>query len=165
MTENLAVPKSEEEAAETRAKLVTSKTAWKKNRVHKGVVCPSGAVISVQIPNLTTLAASGEIPNELVDIAAAVTQTLAAGKPVPEDSMEKMQELERYLVLHTVAEPKITKEDIDDLPAEDVSFIGELAFRQRDTDALGNSIAGLDALAKYATFRDLNAGNEDFLDA
>ena len=74
MTKNLEVPTSEEEAEANRASLTASKTAWKKSGVHRGVVCPSGTVISVRLPNLAELAEADAIPNELVDIATAAGQ-------------------------------------------------------------------------------------------
>jgi len=160
---DLTPPSSEEEAAENRAKLVGSKTAWKKAGVHTGVVLPSGFVISVKIPNLPALAESGSIPNELVDLAVAMQGD--DPPPVDSDALTKLSELQSFLVSKTVVEPAITPDEVSDLPAEDLQFIIEIAYRQRDVDALGNQISGLDKLAKYATFRDVSYGDEALLDA
>lgn len=163
MTENLAVPKSEEEAAANREKLVVSKTAWKKAGVHTGVVLPSGAVVSVRVPNLAKLAEAGEIPNELVDVATAAEQV--GPENTPPDALAKLAEVQKFIVSQTVVDPKITPEEVDDLPGEDLPFLSEIAYRQRDIDAIGNPIAGLDKLAKYATFRDDHDRDEVALDA
>lgn len=163
MSTELKVPKSEEEAAENRAALTTTKTKWKKAAVHPGVVCPSGEVIAIKLPNVATLAKNGEIPNELVDIATTVSQV--GLDKAPPDALEKLADFQQFLVAATVHEPKITVEEVPDLPAEDIEFLQALAFRQRDYDALGNSIAGLDKLANYATFRPDNDSDEVALDS
>lgn len=157
------VPASEEEAAANREKMTVSKSGWKKAAIHKGVVCPSGAVISIKLPNLPKLAESGEIPNELVDLATAAEQVTPG--EVPKDVLEKLSKLQDFLVAETVFEPKITPEEVSDLPYEDLTFLAELAHRRRDVDALGNQIAGLDALDKYATFRDDDDSDEASLDS
>lgn len=163
MTDSLAVPTSEEEAHANREKLTATKTAWKKAGVHSGVVCPSGVVISIKIPNLAKLAQSGEIPNELVDLATkAESGDIDAVTP---DALAKLAELQNFLISQTVVEPKIAPADVADLPTEDLQFITEIAYRQRDVDAVGNQIAGLDKLATYATFRDQRLSDEALLDA
>jgi hypothetical protein len=163
MSNALEVPATPEDAEKNRESLQTkSKTAWKAQAVHKGVVLPSGAVIAVKVPNLAALAQAGEIPNELVDIAT--TSANAGGDEIPADALEKLAKLQDYLVAVTVVEPKITQEDVKDLPTEDITFITEIAYRQRDIDAVGNSISGLDRVSKYATFRDNHDGDEALLD-
>lgn len=157
---SLAVPKSHEEAEKNRAKYATkTKTEWKKKRVHENVTCPSGAVVDIQIPNLTQMIESGEIPNELVDVATAA-QTGAEPDP---DALKRLAELQRHLIAQTVVRPAITADDVSDLPSEDVEFLNDIANRRRDYDALGVNIAGLDTVAKYATFRDKHDSDEDVL--
>lgn len=164
MTTELAVPSTESEAEANVAAMKTkNKTEWKKQAVHPHVVLPSGAVISVKIPNLAALAQSGEIPNELVDIATA-TSNMASPEDVPKDALEKLAKLQDYLVTLTVVEPAITEADVKDLPAEDIPFLSEIAYRQRDIDAVGRSIAGLDRVTKYARFRDDSDRDEALLD-
>lgn len=157
------VPQSEEEAHANRAQMTVTKSAWKKAAVHSGVVCPSGAVISIRLPNLPKLAESGEIPNELVDLATAAEQVELGD--IPKDALEKLSKLQDFLISETVVEPEVSLEEVNELPYEDLIFLGELAHRRRDVDALGNQIAGLDKLAKYATFRTVTDGDEDSLDA
>src|SRR5574343_1993250 len=103
MTKNLEVPNSEEEAEANRESLTASKTAWKKSGVHKGVVCPSGAVISVRLPNLAELAEADAIPNELVDIATAAGQVDPGD--VPADALKKLASLQRFIVSVAVVNP------------------------------------------------------------
>ena len=162
MTEaQLEVPESLEAAAENRAKLRTkNKTEWKKRKVHTDVVCPSSAVVDIQLPNLTQMLESGEIPNELVDIATAAQTT--GSDPSP-DALIEFAKLQRHLIAKTVVRPEITPEDVTDLPPEDVEFLSDIANRRRDVDAVGNQIAGLDTVAKYANFRDKPDSDEDVL--
>ena len=161
MTDTLEVPKSFEEAEKNRAAFATkNKTEWKKRKLHKNVVCPSGAVIDIEIPDLTDMLESGEIPNDLVDVATA---TASSGTAPDADAMKKLAAMQRHLIAKTVVRPAITPEDVRDLPPEDRDFINDVANRRRDIDAVGNQIAGLDTVAKYATFRDDSDSNEDVL--
>ena len=161
LIEALEVPASPEEAAENRSKFATkSKTEWKRNKVHKDVVCPSGSVIDIQIPNLTQMLEAGEIPNELVDVATAAA---TSGEAPDAASLIEFAKLQRHLVAKTVVRPTITADDVPDLPPEDIDFLNDIANRRRDVDAVGNQIAGLDTVAKYATFRDQSDSDEDVL--
>lgn len=157
------VPASEEEAHANRVKMTSSKAAWKRAATHDGIVCPSGAVISIKLPNLPKLAEAGEIPNELVDLATAAEQVTPG--EVPKDVLEKLSKLQDFLISETVVKPEVKPEEVSELPYEDLTFLAELAHRRRDVDALGNQIAGLDKLDKYATFRDLNDSDEVALDS
>lgn len=164
MSTELAVPTTEAQAEANVAAMKTkNKTEWKKKAVHSNVVLPSGAVISVKVPNIAALAQSGEIPNELVDIATA-TSNMASPEDIPADALEKLAKLQNYLIALTVVEPSITEDDVKDLPAEDIPFITDIAYRQRDIDAVGRSIAGLDRVGKYARFRDDDDRDEALLD-
>lgn len=159
----LEVPLSEEDAHANRVKLTATKTAWKRAATHDGIVCPSGTVVSIKLPNLPKLAEAGEIPNELVDLATAAEQVTPG--QVPQDVLGKLSKLQDFIVAETVVKPEIKPEEVADLPYEDLEFLAELAHRRRDVDALGNQIAGLDKLDKYATFRDLNDSDEVALDS
>lgn len=161
MSSTLEVPNSPESAAKNRTKLATkTKTEWKKKRVHKDIVCPSGAVIDIQLPNLSQMLEAGELPNELVDIATASVST---GDSPDAEALVEFAKLQRYLIAKTVVRPEITPEDVVDLPPEDTEFISDIANRRRDIDAVGNQIAGLDTVAQYATFRDESDSDEDVL--
>lgn len=130
-----------------------NKTEWKKNRVHE-ITLPSGAEISIQVPNLSALSKSGKLPNGLVEIAIGA----AAGES-PEaspDLLEKQAELEAFIVAETVVKPAISVEDVEELPYEDVEMIVSIAMRDRDLDAVGKHIGGLDKVADFRRFRGLD---------
>jgi hypothetical protein len=62
-------------------------------------------------------------------------------------------------VILTVVEPKITIDDVPELPYEDIEMLAELATRQRDLDAVGNHIGGLHEVEAFRTFRGLGAAD------
>lgn len=139
----------------------TTLAAWKKNRDHV-VTLPSGTVVEIAIPDLPALVVSGAIPNKLVDIAIGV----ANGKKVTKEDIVEQAEFYNKLCALTVISPAATEEDFASktLPFEDKECLVEFATRQRDLDAVGHHIAGLE---KVQSFRDLRgisaqyAGLED----
>jgi hypothetical protein len=127
----------------------TTLTAWKKNAVHT-ITCASGTEVKIKIPNLPELVEAGEFPNHLVDTAINV----ATGKTeVSTEEVKAQAEFYRELVSRTVVEPSLTAEDVKEIPFEDVELISAIATRQRDVDALGHHIAGLDNNADWRKFR------------
>ena len=66
---------------ETAKPKATSTAAWKKARVHEGVTLPSGAVVDINVPNLSQLIASGQLPNTLID-SAMKHDSAEDGKPL-----------------------------------------------------------------------------------
>lgn len=123
--------------------------AWKKNAVHP-ITLASGTEVEIKIPNLPELVSAGEFPNHLVDTAINV----ATGKTeVTSEEVKSQAEFYRELVSRTVVEPSLTPEDVKDIPFEDVELISAIATRQRDVDALGHHIAGLDKNADWRKFR------------
>lgn len=133
---------------------VKSAAAWKKAGAH-AVVLNSGAVVKVRIPNLPQLVETGELPNDLIDVAI----DLASGKEeVTTEHIKDQARFYRALISRTVVEPKITEDDVPDLPFEDVELLAELATRRRDIDAVGNHLGGLDASPKFRKFRGLDIG-------
>lgn len=130
-----------------------TKAQWKKDRVHDGITLPSGAIVSIRIPNLPLMVKTGQLPNPLVEVAT----TAAATGQVPPDLLERLEEYNRFLVAHTVVEPKITEEDVDDLPYEDIELLVQLATRSTDMDAVGHHIAGLERVESFRQFRGLDS--------
>jgi hypothetical protein len=127
----------------------TTLAGWKKAAVHD-VTLASGIEVKIKIPNLPELVAAGEFPNHLVDTAINV----ATGKTeVSSEEIKQQAEFYRELVSRTVIEPALTPEDVADVPFEDVELIAAIATRQRDVDALGHHIAGLDNNADWRKFR------------
>lgn len=140
-------------------KPVASAAAWKKAAGHV-VTCPSGAEISVKIPDLAGMIVNGVVPQNLLDVAVGVANDAEETKPSVE-LVKQQQEFTNLLVLHTVVEPKLAESDLPDLPFEDKEFIVSLATRQRDLDALGEHIGGLTKSEKFRRFRRLGEFDSD----
>lgn len=138
----------------------TTKTAWKKNAVHEGITLPSGTIVSIKIPNLPAMLKAGQLPNDLIEVA---TKAATEGK-VPDDLLEKVEEYNRFLVAATVVSPAITEDDVADLPPEDIEMLVSFATRQRDLDAVGHHLAGLETVDSFRRFRELDSRGSDLLD-
>lgn len=139
--------------------------AWKKKAGHP-VTLPSGAVVRLKVPNLAQLAKTGELPNDLVRVAIP---EVAGAEPAPlseEEALaaiQKLADFQTWITTVAVVSPEITAEDVPELPTEDTEMIVAIATRQRDLDAVGHHIGGLEASADFRRFRNLPAGDEDFL--
>jgi len=136
-------------------KATNTLAAWKKAKVHT-ITLASGAVVEIQIPNLPELVSAGEFPNHLVEVAINV----ASGdtKVTPEE-IKSQAEFYRNLVTRTVVSPELTLDDVKDLPFEDIELLSSIATRQRDVDALGLHIAGLDKSEEWRRFRGVEYGD------
>lgn len=127
-----------------------TKAAWKKAAFHS-VLCPSGATVGIRIPDLSAMIENGDIPNSLIEVAIGTALGTA-----PEPSVElvaKQREFTDLTVMRTVVEPKLNEEDLSDIPTEDKEFLVSIATRNRDVDAEGNHIAGLDKSERFRRFR------------
>jgi hypothetical protein len=51
--------------------------------------------------------------------------------------------------------PKITEDDIDDLPIEDVEMLAGFAMRTNDIDAIGHHLGGLETHRRFRELRGL----------
>lgn len=142
----------------------STKTSWKNVKVHKDIRLPSGALVDIQLPNLTDLAKSGTIPSELLTL---VTEAVTGGglDDVDTSLLSKLDDLHRFIVARTVVSPEITEEDVNDLPPEDIATLVEFAFRQRDRDVVGHHLGGLETLAEWRRFRNIPGGEPAVLDA
>lgn len=129
---------------------------WKSAKRHP-VTLPSSFEVEIEIPNLPSLVKSGQLPNELV---AEALNTINTGRLTPE-VIANEAEFYNKLVALTVKEPEVTEADVPELPFEDVVLIVELATRQRDLDAVGHHIGGLERSAEWRKFRGLDYGDED----
>lgn len=142
-------------STENEAPKASTLSAWKKAKVHT-VTLASGAVIDIKIPNLPELVSAGEFPNHLVETAINVASGEAK---VTAEEIKSQAEFYRNLVTKTVVAPELSLEDVKELPFEDIELISALATRQRDVDALGHHIAGLDKSEDWRRFRGI-----DYLD-
>lgn len=136
----------------TEQKKATTLAAWKKNANHT-VTLASGTEVEMKIPNLPELVAAGEFPNHLVDTAI---QVASGERKVSAEEIAQQAEFYRELVSRAVVNPTLAPEDVKDLPFEDVELISAIATRQRDVDALGHHIAGLDNNADWRKFRGID---------
>lgn len=128
---------------------------WKKAKTHV-ITLATGTEVEIQIPNLPELVSSGEFPNHLVDTAISVA---SGDTKVTADEIKSQAEFYRHLVVKTVVSPTLTVEDVADIPFEDIELLAAIATRQRDVDALGHHIAGLDKNEDWRRFRGV-----DYLD-
>jgi hypothetical protein len=138
----------------------TTLAAWKKAAVHD-ITLASGVEVKVKIPNLPELVAAGEFPNHLVETAISVAT--GETKVTPEE-IKAQAEFYRELVSRSIVEPKVAAEDVGGLPFEDIELIASIATRQRDVDALGHHIAGLDKNKDWRKFRGIDYLDEDLED-
>lgn len=131
---------------------------WKKAKRHL-VTLPSATVVEIEIPDLPNMVAAGQIPNELIDVAVGV----AAGKKPTRDDIIEQAGFYNKLAAITVVKPDVTEENFvnGDLPFEDKEMIVEFATRQRDLDAVGHHLAGLE---KVASFREARRFPGEFTD-
>ena len=132
---------------------ISSLAEWKKAKTHT-VTLISGAVIEMQIPDLPTLVKDNQIPNELIDVAIGITK---GDTEITRDDIVKQAEFFNKIVSIAVVAPKITETEIAEgvIPFEDKELIVELATRQRDLDAVGHHISGLEKVKDWQKFRGL----------
>ena len=127
-----------------------TKTAWKQAAGHT-VTCPSGAVVKIKVLNLPVLLKAGALPDTLLDLAKA---SVAGTKEITDEMIEALPEFQSYLVSEAVVEPKVKMDEVADVvPYEDVELICDIATRQRDVDAIGHQIGGLEKIDDWRRFR------------
>lgn len=138
----------------------TTLAAWKKAGIHT-ITLSSGTEVDIRIPNLPELVSAGEFPNGLVETAikVATQDPTDPRNKITADDIKSQAEFYRELLSRTLVEPKVSPEDVKDIPFEDVELLVSIATRQRDVDALGDHIAGLDSNEKWRKFRGI-----DYLD-
>lgn len=147
-------------STENKAK-AASLSEWKKNKIH-AITLPSSTVVEIEVPDLPTLVKTGVIPNELVDIAIGVAQ----GKKITRDDIVQQADFYNKLCALSVKAPAVSEEDFASgiLPFEDKEMIVEIATRQRDLDAIGHHIGGLEKLSEFKNFRNLSSQYADMED-
>ena len=136
----------------------TSLAAWKKAASHYPLL-PSGVRVGIRIPDLPALVESGEIPNHLVEVALGVAS--GEDKTPSIDLIKQQRSFTDIVVKLTVVEPKLSDEDLKEIPFEDKDMIVAIATRQRDLDAEGEHLAGLTKSTKFRRFRGLGEFDQD----
>lgn len=166
-----------------------SLSAWQARSLHT-VTCPSGQRIKIRILGLGTILQGGALPEDLIDIALVelTSEGGAAGsiaKELVQDDLTDEQkargikrlaefgQLMRYLSITAIEqievapdqwEPiRLTMEDIDALPEDDLAMVAEIVQRLRGTDAKGVTV-GVEPLERYAGFRELHRCPEECAD-
>lgn len=135
-------------------KVSTKVTGWKKKAIHD-ITLPSGEEVTIRIPNLPHLIKTGQIPNELVNAAIGAIDATPS-----REAIEQQADMYNKLVSITVLEPAVDESDVPELPFEDIEMIVEIATRQRDIDAVGHHIGGLEKSDEFRKFRSLGFSSE-----
>ena len=129
------------------------------------VVLPSGATVKIRIPDLPALIETGEIPQHLLDAALGVAAK--PNKTPSKDLIVQQREFTDCLVMQTVVEPELTEADLHPktgIPYPDKEMLVEIATRQRDLDAEGNHVGGLQKSERWRKFRGLDSLYSDVED-
>lgn len=135
-----------------------SVSGWKKAAVHN-IMLPSGVRVDIRVPDLPALIEAGQIPQTLLD---AALNTLAGDSERPtQEMLAQQREFTDKLVQISVVNPKLSDEDVRDVPYEDKEMIVEIATRQRDMDAEYRHIGGLEKSENFRRFRRLTSLDED----
>lgn len=132
-----------------------SKSGLKKRRLHEGVTLPSGAVVTIKLPNLGQMIHAGTLPNELVQ--AALKQQTPVGEDerpkLTEEDLKQDWEFVEWVVPQTLHEPKIESSDVVDLDPADITMIANFAARRIDIDAVGHQLGGLETQKSFRDHR------------
>lgn len=128
-----------------------SKTQLLKRRIHEGVTLPSGAVVTIVLPNLGQMIKAGSLPNDLMQ-AALKQQSASQDEQLTEEDLKKDWDFVEWIVPLTLYEPKIETADVEKLDPMDITMIANFAARRTDIDAVGHQLGGLET---QKSFRDL----------
>lgn len=161
--------------------MANSKEQWKGKAIHP-ITLPSGAEVDIRLPDLAQMIKSGQIPNELLDIAQKVGAGVPIGEALSEEKPKEGDEEQKdgvskeligqitdfhaFLVAKTVVSPEVTQEEVltpGTVPAEDIAVIVQFALRERDFDAVGHHLGGLETVPEFRTFRGLDTSVADIL--
>jgi len=130
---------------------------WSKAKTHE-ITLPSGYVVDVEIPDLPKMIKTGHLPNHLIDAALGAVE---GNKKIDREFVEQQREFVNHIVILTVVNPKLTLEEVEEVPVEDRELIAEIATRQRDLDAVGHHVGGLHKNEDFRAFRGLTSVGED----
>jgi hypothetical protein len=132
----------------------TTAAGWKKAAKHYPLL-PSGVRVGIKLPDLPAMIETGELPQDLIDAAIGYANGRAPEEP-DTASVGKDRRFRDELVKATVVEPKLTDEDVKDIPIEDKDLLVAFALRREDMDAEGEHLAGLTKSEKFRTFRGID---------
>jgi hypothetical protein len=153
-----------------------SKEAWR-NRVHDAVM-PSGIQVTYRDLSLAEWTFLEALPTELLEMALAEWETPGAAmahvreplrnlkeKPTAkqekdaraetERRLEALTQINREVVAHALVEPRLTVEELREVPLPDLEMLSLLVHRQLVFDAAGRRVG----VAPVETFREVVAAH------
>jgi hypothetical protein len=136
----------------------TSKSAWKKANSHT-ITLPSSKVVTIKLPNLPEMIKGGSFPNALIPIAVKRIQE----EEITADKIKELADYHRFLIHKMLLSPTVEEEDVPDLPPADIDMLISIANRERDMDAVGHHLSGLETVDSFKRFRGIDSSSEDLL--
>ncbi len=132
----------------------TSSIAALKAARKKGghITLPSGTVVRIEVPSLPELLRANVVPNELVKYVTEEADNVMSGT-VDMEKIKEATDFMRFVVAKTIVEPDVQPEDVPELATEDADMVMEFALRQREVDAVGHQLHGLEKLSEWRSFR------------
>lgn len=135
---------------------VSSVDAWKKRGVHEGVTLPSGAVVTLRLPNIPNMVKTGTLPNPLLE---AAMQQQGAEK-ITKEVVESTADYVKFIIPQMLIDPQVSEDDVPELPYEDIELLIAFANRSTDIDAAYRQLGGLDKLDRFREARGIWAAAE-----
>lgn len=137
---------SDEERGPRRARTAAD---LKRRAVHDNVVLPSGAIVSIRLPNLPLLVKSGKLPNALVDAAIRSRNV----EEVTREMIEEEWDYTEFIIPLILVEPEVEAADVQEMDPSDIQLLLSFVARITDTDAIGRQLGGLDTQESFREFR------------
>lgn len=158
-----------------------SLAGWQAKSLHT-VTCPSGQRVRIRILGLGTILQHGDLPEDLIDIALIELSSeggaaAAIAKDIVDDEISEAQKeralkrlgefgsLMRHLAITAIEEIEVapdewepirlTMDDIDSLPEDDLAMVAEIVQRLRGVDAKGVTI-GVEPLNRWEVFHEVH---------
>jgi hypothetical protein len=142
-----------------------SKTAWKRRTVHN-VTLETGMQVRIKFPDAGELIRQDALPDELIHIAFMdqfapdKLREIIGDAKEEADLLKNFNELGDRLAVEMLVDPKLTLDELRQIPQEDLDMLKQIAMRERDTDARGVKL-GVVRLDVFATFREAHERSAD----
>jgi hypothetical protein len=142
-----------------------SKTAWKRKRVHQ-ITLPTGQQVLARFPDTTTLFQNEAVSSDLIHVAFMdqfapdMLRAIIGDTDKEAELLKNFNELGDRLAVDMLVEPKLTLEELREIPQEDLDMLKQIAMRERNTDAKG-VVLGVVQLDVFTTFREAHERSED----
>lgn len=152
---------------------------WKQRAGPHDIALPSGMTVTVKLIGLATLARLDALPDDLNEavllhlanhdrggLPAVIGDEMLNAARGDEKASERASDLTRSLgnltrelVLAALVDPKLTFDELDDVPESDLEFLMRVVSGRQPFDAAGRRI-GVEPLEPWATFRDAHQCGE-----